>query len=272
MQHMLHTSDSPHFGQGYVKLADTREGAAMELLKFSPANSKTRRLAPVMGVKPSEIVGFSLPAGYTCPGASQCKAQADRETGSITDGPNCVFRCFAASLECQYPATRAMVWYNLELLKAVGVDDPHAMADLILQSLPSKAKIVRMHVSGDFFSPNYLQAWLIVARSRPGLLFYGYTKSIHFVIPFERQIPPNVRLSYSHGGRYDEIAKAANWPTAYVVMSPDDAAARGLPIDHKDSLAIASRHDFALLIHGTQPAGSLAGIASKANKAREKLA
>jgi len=242
----------------------------MELLKFSPANSKTRKLAPVMGVKPSEIVGFSLPAGHTCPAADRCLSRADRDTGKLTDGDSCEFRCFAASLECQYPGTRAMVWHNLDMLKSAGVDDAHAMADLILRSLPAKAKIVRLHVAGDFFNPNYVKAWVIVARSRPQVLFYGYTKSIHFVLPFEKELPPNVRLSYSDGGKYDDLAQAAGWPTAYVVMSPDDAAARGLPIDHKDSMAVVSAHDFALLIHGTQPAGTLAAKASNANKRRNR--
>lgn len=239
-------------------------------LTFSKANTKIRKLAPVLGVKRSEIYGFSLPAGWTCPGADQCLARACPDTGKLTDGENCAYRCFAASMEAMYPATRAMVWRNLEALKTVGHTDWRAMRDLILRDLPENAKVVRIHVSGDFFNPNYLHAWIAVAELRPDVVFYGYTKSLHYLIPFVHVLPANLRLTYSYGGKYDYIIDDGYvWPTAYVVMSPDEAAARDLPIDHKDSLAATSSHDFALLIHGPQPKGSDAARASRANRMRK---
>ena len=39
-----------------------------------------------------EIVTFSLPSGYSCPGAKDCLAKADRETGKIIDGKHQKFR------------------------------------------------------------------------------------------------------------------------------------------------------------------------------------
>jgi Gene product 88 len=46
------------------------------------------------------------------------------------------------------------------------------MAALILNSLPADAKLVRLHVSGDFFSDAYFLAWMDVAKATPGTVFY----------------------------------------------------------------------------------------------------
>jgi len=224
-----------------------------------------------MGVKRSEIFGFSLPAGHTCPAARECLSRADRATGKLTDGPECRFRCFAASLEAMYPSVRDMVWRNLAALQDAGTNDAYAMASLIARSMPKNAKIVRVHVSGDFFNAAYLRAWLLVADLFPGVIFYAYTKNFQALHPFvtSGQVPPNMRIMYSHGGRDDAMAAMFGYPTAYVVYTPAEAAARDLPIDHKDSLAILAKHDFALLIHGPQPKGSDAAYHSRQNRMRK---
>jgi hypothetical protein len=53
---------------------------------------------------------------------------------------------------------------------------------------------------------------------------------------------------------------------AYVVYTEEEAAARGLEIDHDDSHCLGSK-PFALLVHGSQRAGS---EASKALSQRKK--
>ena len=52
-------------------------------LKFKNANGKLKKMAQKLGVT---LKTFTLPAGYTCPGAKDCLAFADRKTGKITDG------------------------------------------------------------------------------------------------------------------------------------------------------------------------------------------
>ena len=54
------------------------------------------------------------------------------------------------------------------------------MAAVILGSLSPCAGVVRVHDSGDFFSQEYFDAWLEVARGRPRTRFYAYTKSLPF--------------------------------------------------------------------------------------------
>ena len=102
------------------------------------------------------VYTFSLPAGHTCPFANECLSRADKKTGKIKDGPQTVFRCFAASMEARMPSVRVSRWNNLDILRAAGLTDSHAMADLILSSIPRMAKKIRIHVAGDFFNPEYL--------------------------------------------------------------------------------------------------------------------
>lgn len=65
---------------------------------------------------------------------------------------------------------------------------------------------VRIHDAGDFFSDEYLETWLEIARTVPDVLFYAYTKEIsRFRALVEDQAPENFRWCYSLGGRYDHL-------------------------------------------------------------------
>lgn len=221
------------------------------LLKFGLGNAKLGK----------QIHTFTLPSGYTCPGASACMTRADRVDGHITDGPKQTFRCFAASMEARLTQLRAKGWHNLEMLKRCGGDCDN-MADLIHASLPVNAKIVRVHVGGDFFSNTYFQAWIRVSRRNPDVRFYAYTKSLPFWIANE--IPENFRLTASEGGKFDHLIAQHGLKTSKVVFSIEEAAALGLEIDHDDSHAYNAGDSFALLIHGAQAKGSAAGVAVRA--------
>lgn len=136
------------------------------------------------------------------------------------------------------------------------------MADLLSAALPKKAKRVRIHEGGDFFSQAYFDAWLEVANRNPHVLFYAYTKSIPFWLARLDELPSNIRLTASLGGTHDDLAEKHELKTSYVAFSEEAANIRGLEIDHDDSLAYGpNEKSFALLIHGTQPAGSEASKA-----------
>lgn len=219
------------------------------------------------------IATFSLPSGFTCPGALNCLSKANKETGKIADGAQTVFRCFSASQEALFPNVREARWNNFEALKPFGADYS-AMADFIGANLP-KEKIVRIHVAGDFYSQAYFDAWLEVAKRNPAKVFYAYTKSLNFWIQRKAEIPANFKLNASKGGRNDELIATHGLKFAEVVYSEAEAVAKGLEIDHDDGHAFAQDNSFALLIHGTQPAGSEAGKAlqliKKANKVKKNL-
>jgi hypothetical protein len=227
----------------------------MQLLKFQQGNAKLGK----------NIFTFSLPAGHACPFANECLSKADKLTGKLTDGPNTQFRCFAASAEAVYPNVRIARWHNFDLLKKLTTNKA---ADLILNSLPKKANIVRIHVSGDFFNESYFLAWLQVAKLKPEVLFYAYTKSLIYWVNYIKEIPSNLVLNASEGGKLDAQILEHGLKFAKVVYSPEQAEELGLLIDHTDEAAYKTKESFALLIHGQQPKGSKASQSIKDLKAR----
>lgn len=219
-------------------------------LKFATRNAK---------LKTPGLAIFSLPAGFTCPGALQCLSRAHRITGKLTDGVKSKFRCYAASAENLFRNIRVSRWRNFDMLKGKSIAE---MAELISYSLPRAAVLVRIHQSGDFFSQNYFDAWLQVAKDNPTHIFYGYTKALNFWVTRLGQIPNNLRLVASYGGRFDDMIKTYNLRHVIVVglnpkETPEAEAKRlGIPIDHDDSHVWNYGGSFAISLHGTQPPGT----------------
>jgi hypothetical protein len=103
-----------------------------------------------------------------------------------------------------------------------------------------------------------MRAWLMVAAQRSKQKFYAYTKSLGMWYNLRDQIPSNFYLTASCGGTLDYLIP--KYPdvfqrVAYVVYTEEEAAARGLAVDHDDSHCLGDK-PFALLVHGSQRAGS----------------
>ena len=212
---------------------------------------------------------ISLPAGHSCPGACSCLAKVNRETGKLADGEKSEFRCFSASAEAVYRGARELRWNNLDAL--LNAKTTEKMASLINEALPLQASLVRIHVSGDFFSLAYFDAWIAVALSRPLVTFYAYTKSLHLWIQRLKYIPANLKLVASYGGKFDSLIEKHNLRFARVVYSRYEARKLKLAIDHDDSHAFRGTKSFALLIHGTQPKGSKGSTSWQAQKKAKAL-
>jgi hypothetical protein len=240
----------------------------MKLLKFSTGNGKLK----------NRLI-FSLPAGYACPHAGVCKTMADRTTGAIHDLPQYTgttaeeYRCFAAMAEVR-PNVREARWHNWDLIReTIHANGNQALLlrdliDLSLTMQPPK-ELVRVHESGDFWTENYMKAWLMVATQRPKQKFYAYTKSLGMWLNLKDIIPSNFYLTASYGGTLDYLIPKHQdvfQRIAYVVYTEQEAAERGLEIDHDDSHCLGDK-PFALLVHGSQRAGT---DASKALSQRKK--
>ena len=207
---------------------------------------------------------LSLPAGYTCPFADICKTKVPRnrvrdpKTGLLVQDLGDV-RCYGASEEAMYPHAQEMRWTNLDLLNKF---DKRGKIDLILRSLKyfeqthGRIDVFRIHESGDFYKMEYFDAWLEVARQRPDILFYAYTKSLPFWVKRIAEIPQNLKLIASVGGTHDSLISKYDLKHAVIVNSPDEAKNLRLPIDIDDTLAYKHDGNFALLLHGSQKAGT----------------
>lgn len=246
------------------------------MLKFSPANVKIQALSKVPAIQPflsnkRKVYSFDLLSGFSCPHAHDClsKAIVDASTGrrSIQDGPATQFRCFSASQEVVYTNVYKQRKANFDTLRAC--KNSAAMFHMLADSLPKNAGVIRIHVAGDFFKQDYFDAWLAVALCKPDTLFYAYTKSLPYWVARLDQIPSNFVLTASRGGRKDDLIEKHTLRSVKVVFSEAEATAAGLEIDHTDEHAAnpaTCANDFALLIHGVQPKGSLASEAIKVLK------
>lgn len=228
----------------------------MTKLTFSKGNRKLNDLSVALQLKKTQVVGFDLPAGYTCPKADKCLSFSNRVSGKITDGKSTQFRCYAASIESAFTSVRKSHWQNYDSIKDLNSDD---IASLILSELPKNVKVVRIHASGDFFSKDYFIAWTKVAEKRPDVSFFGYTKVLNYV---SAEKPQNFKLVYSFGGKMDSQLKSE--PVAYVVPDASYAQEHNLIVacppesPSDDYFHILNGISFALCLHGTQPAKSKA--------------
>lgn len=233
------------------------------LLKFSPANAKTKRLYQIPGLQKylqngRKVYSLDLLSGWTCPGAKDCKAKVIVDKlgkRKVQDGRDTQFRCFSASQEALLTPVYNARKHNMGLIK--GVKTVKEIRDLIEWSMPTNLGILRWHVAGDFFKQNYLEAAYQVAMANPTRLFYTYTKSLKYLANLpclnlrKGIILPNFLITASLGGKYDYMIPTLKVRTAKVVFSE---SATKLPIDHTDEYASRLGGNFALLLHSSQPA------------------
>ncbi|WP_051107887.1 GP88 family protein [Actinomadura atramentaria] len=166
-----------------------------------------------------------LPDGRTvttCPSAGVC-AQA----------------CYARAGAYRFPAVRAAHIRNLAFV----LDDPAGWETAMRNELRHPRFIgayVRIHDSGDFFSDDYLAAWLRIVNAIPGTHFYCYTKE---VLMFRRHVEPeppaNLRWIYSLGGRHDQHIDLGLDRTADVFPTENAITDAGWNWDHDSDLRAA---------------------------------
>lgn len=227
------------------------------MLKFSKGNAKLGK----------DVLIFSLSAGHSCPGAKDCKSSVFQNAdGSrrIEDGPDSVFRCYAASAEIRLPAVFKLRKHNYDTM--LGLRETPKMVAMILDSMAATGmkgiNKVRVHESGDYFSFSYFRAWMEVATVFPNVTFYSYTKSLPHVINGIAKgiVPPNFIFTASKGGHFDHLIEPNGFKSVTVTTTEAETEAikvKGGKFDHDDSLALGDA-DFFLQVHGQQPAGTAA--------------
>jgi hypothetical protein len=238
-------------------------------LKFSPANSKTERLAKTSLKKwltnKRKIYSFNLPSGVTCPAAHLCRAHVAIINGrkKVIHGDKQEFTCYSTSLEALYPSLYNLCHHNFNILRKI--KKCPLIAEKILSELPIDLGICRIHSNGDFYNQEYFNAWMIVASQRPHILFYAYTKSLNYWIKYIEEYGPigkNVSLVASRGGTLDHLIDKYNLREARVIFDKKDKG--DWPIDFNDFLAASPdkrNQSFNLLLHGGQKSNTPASVA-----------
>jgi hypothetical protein len=256
--------------KGYLMIAAKRE-----LLRFSPGGDNAK-LIKLQTLTRRKLYTFSLVSGATCPYANEClaKVKIDKDgKRSIWRGPEMQHQCFSASMELIFPAVHDQRISNGTKVLELAARSWKAAADLIVESIPQDAQLIRIHVGGDFKTRSYFKAWCEALKQLPHIRGYAYTKSLPFWV-LERDlgnIPQNLLLTASVGGKADKLIEKHNLRWSKVVFSVAQARREGLAIDHDDRHAAMEKYrntNFSLLIHGKQAAGSPASKAVAALKGK----
>ena len=67
-----------------------------------------------------------------------------------------------------------------------------------------KAEYIRVHDSGDYYSKEYLNKWLEIARQNPGIRFYSYTNNVTMIKKI-KDLPINFDFIFSDSGKQSHL-------------------------------------------------------------------
>lgn len=200
-------------------------------------NTKLKNTAKHFDIK---IFNFSIPAGndkasgkITCPFAGSCLKLCYAKKGMYRFGnvERALTKRYEASKESDFVSR-----INTELSKVKN----------------GKQVYVRIHDSGDFYSPAYFAKWLEIARLNPTVRFYAYTKS-HSFIRGNFAIPENMDLIYSLGSTRDELINQETERHSKIFQSADEMSAAGYSdssyLDINATKWVTENNKIGLLIH-----------------------
>lgn len=109
--------------------------------------------------------------------------------------------------------------------------------------------LLRIHDSGDFFSPWYMRALLSAVGKRPWIQAYGYTKRIDLLAGMA--LPDNVKLLQSVGGRLDDRIDR-DQPHARVFLTEQARIEAGYQDGNESDLPAVRGESVGLVYHGTE--------------------
>lgn len=109
---------------------------------ISPPNRKTGR-----------IHSFDIPPVSTCPGATN----------------TCKEKCYAINI------TNAYKGAGLKYVRNFDFSKKDYFSSYMVDNIPPG--IFRIHCSRDFYSKEYVRNWILIAKLRPDVIFYAYTRS-----------------------------------------------------------------------------------------------
>ena len=103
---------------------------------------------------------------------------------------SCQKDCYAKHPYRAYPVVKKAWDRNFAIAKS------GAFVDSIKNQLrvSKKCRFVRIHVAGDFFSQEYINQWVDIAKAFPGIKFYSYSKVFDILDLSEFNSLPNVNV------------------------------------------------------------------------------
>jgi hypothetical protein len=182
-------------------------------------------------LKADGIASFNLPPISTCPARGLCERY-----------------CYA---------TQGNQWFKSGYLRRVAAYKATLADDfvtvMVAHLISERVRILRIHDSGDFYSPQYMLQWFKIAESLPNVTFYAYTKQVILMRKLWDKKPDNLKLIQSIGGKFDDLIDT-NKPHARIFAS----LAELLTANYTDTsvsdkpAATIGVNNIGLIIHGVK--------------------
>ena len=199
-------------------------------MKLLTQNSKLKKTSIENNAR---VLNFSLPAYKTITGKTVCPFAKD-----------CVKYCYAQKGNYRYPSVVKGLnnRYNLSQTEEF---IPQMNATIILE----RPTHVRIHDSGDFYSPEYLNKWVTIAKQNKDVIFYAYTKSIKFFVD-GLLLPDNMKIIFSEGSKIDSLIDVKKHRHARIFKDVATLIASGyIDASSNDLKAITDNKKVGLVYH-----------------------
>jgi hypothetical protein len=199
-------------------------------------NTKLVKTAKEFGVR---IFNFSIPAGN------------DKKSGKITCpfAGSCLKLCYAKRGMYRFGNVERALTKRYEASKEDNF--VQTITNELTKVKKDKQIYVRIHDSGDFYSPIYFAKWLTIAKNNPSVRFYAYTKSHSFIRGIE--LPENFDLIFSLGSKNDELINTDIERHSKIFYSAEEMETYGYSdASYLDLLATkwhTENHKIGLIIH-----------------------
>ncbi len=149
--------------------------------------TQNRKLKKTSRESEVRVFNFGIPAYQTAKGKRTCPFAG-----------SCVKFCYAQK--------GAYTWGNVK--PAFEWRYERTQLDSFVEEMSAeiarkRADYVRVHDSGDYYSPKYLDKWLEIARMNPRVRFYSYTNSVKMVK--DSDAPQNFDFIFSDSGTQTDL-------------------------------------------------------------------
>ena len=196
--------------------------------------NNNKKLKKSSKLNQASIYEFNLPAYKTVENKVVCPFAKD-----------CIKFCYAKKGSYTWKNTVKKYNNNYHLSKQDN------FIDVIQDEINRKRKIthIRVHSSGDYYSPKYLNKWVKIAKNNPNNTYYSYTKSVSMVKALKNK-PSNLKFIFSLGGKQDNLIDLKKDRHAKIFNNESELKKQGyINASNDDLKALTNNKKVGLIYH-----------------------
>ena len=177
----LNINTFTHYNTHFEQVRDLINYDKKELEKIKAYKLRTKFLKNNNTKLGKGIYAFDLPAVISCPNHTECAKD-----------------CYADKGTFLWKDAKRSNTYNF----IIALNDLQFLKDCLINELERRnINIIRIHSSGDFFSDDYFNMWVSIARKFPNLKIFTYTKTDKINV---NELPSNFNIIDSFITYYDK--------------------------------------------------------------------